>query len=255
MKTRTILASCVMAGTLVLCAAPALAQRYEVHMSVLPTGDGHVSGTIRPSLANYNQIKGAFPNPYPLLRDLTRSDWATQNATISYHDAKHQLRFAMDIRGLAVDQGDHWEIRGLGASISKVSAHGRELVLAVHDKNDDQDLIVTLVFPPGARDISVDPERSVVLYRFHPKLPDQPVTAGWGLVLFGTLLMVAGAFAPVVTRLGDRSAPASQAPVPPATVTTAPQGQAQPSFCNSCGSRLPEGDVRFCPHCGTPVGG
>ena len=152
MKPRTLLASCIAAIALVVAATPALAQRYELHISISPQGDGHVTGTIRPSLADYNQIKGAFPNPYPLLRDMSHSEWAIENGTISYHDARHQLRFAMDVRGLAVNQGDHWEIRGLGASISKVSAHGRELVLAVHDKDDEQDFILSLEFPPGARD-------------------------------------------------------------------------------------------------------
>ncbi len=250
MKAKSLLTSCALATVLMGCVSPALAQRYEIRLSVLRNGDGHMSGTIRPSLANYNQIKGAFPNPYPLLRDLTHAEWAIENATISYHDAKHQLQFAMDVRGLAVNQGDHWEIHGLGASLSKVSAHGRELVLAVHDKNDSQDFIATLVFPSGASDITVDPARSIVLYRFHPHPANQPVTAGWGLAFLGLLLLLAGVFMPKLTRLQKRQTAMDDAG---AVTSDAHAKETTTHFCTSCGAMLPEGDIRFCPHCGSPV--
>ncbi len=247
MRPRTTLAIPVITAVILAGTVPALAQRYELRMEVLPTGDAHVVGAIRPTLADYNQIKGAFPNPYPLLRDLTRSRWAAENGTISYEDARHQLTFSLDIRGLAVNMGEHWEVRDLGDSLSQVSAHGREVVLAVHDRSEDQDLLTTLVLPAGARDIAVDPERSVVVYRYRPPAASRPAAAAWALVVLGALLVVAGVFAPVLQSRAETG--------PGGRPGDAPLGNTGRRPCPACKAPLPDGDIRFCPHCGTPVGG
>lgn len=146
-------------------------------------GTSHLDATIKfdpPRI--YDRIKRAYPNLYVLFRDLIASDRASsevdREATkIEAYDGTQTISFKTNVLGFAVCRDNRWQIH-LSKGEGVVTQEGNKVITSLVSTLQVGTILNgtgVYMLPPGAQNIHVDPESSLLTYTL-PK----PVTKAVG---------------------------------------------------------------------------
>jgi len=141
---------------------------------VLRNGDAKVKEVITMSASAYVSFKQKYPVLSMFTRIFKPANMPTQieNLDLKLDEGKNQIIAEYLMKGAAVNQGDHWEIKSsaseTGEKIDLVSQKGNVLVFTMIGQSDPSTKMVTtvnLTLPGGARDIVFDKEAQIVTYK------------------------------------------------------------------------------------------
>ena len=131
-------------------------------------GDGIYTGRVTfPTEGIYDQVKGNFPNPNVLLRNLLGSKGKAEmtNATVAYDDAKRSLQLGATILGASVDRHNKWQM-DVGKNTELLYVDGRCAILLNVMNIDGISLVISgkVQLPEGAKNIKVEAESGSLAY-------------------------------------------------------------------------------------------